>query len=63
MKVNETVYFKQDGCWNEAEVFLVGGDNQVLLSYGDSWVLKYQDEVKTAEQMTNEDWKKLSIYK
>jgi hypothetical protein len=61
MKINDNVYFFKKGYWNEAQIFMFGGDNQVLLDMGGTWVLKYTKEIKIAEQMYEEDWKRLSI--
>jgi predicted MPP superfamily phosphohydrolase len=59
MNVNDTVYYLDDGLWEEAEVFMFGGNEQVLLDSGGEWVLKKVSEVKLAKDMTDEDWRKL----
>jgi hypothetical protein len=56
LNVNDTVYFLDKGFWEEAQVFMFGGDNQVLLDIGGTWLLKNVDEVKLGKDMTNDNW-------
>jgi hypothetical protein len=63
MKINDTVYFLRKGYYEEAQIFMFGGENQVLLDMGGTWVLKFMKDIKTSDQMYEEDWKRLSIYK
>lgn len=58
MKVNDTVYFLDEGLWNDAQVFMFGGDEQVVLDYGGIWILKKMNEVKLGKDMTEDDWQK-----
>jgi hypothetical protein len=61
ININDTVYYLDDGLWEEATVFMFGGDAQVVLDNGDEWVLKYTRDVKVAKEMTDQDWQKLNL--
>lgn len=64
MRVNDTVYFLgESGYWEEATVFMFGGDNQVLLSSSDRWELADVGDVKTPDKMTDSDWENSDVYK
>jgi hypothetical protein len=63
MKINDTVYFLENGYYEEAQIVMFGGNFQVLLDMGGTWVLKFTKDIKTSDQMYEEDWKRLSFYK
>jgi hypothetical protein len=61
ININDTVYYLDAGLWEEASVFMFGGDAQVILDSGDEWVLRYIRDVKSAKEMTDLDWQKLNL--
>ena len=57
MAVGDTVYFWHNDMLDEGEIVIFGGANQVIVQYGDEWLLFDVSDVKLAKDVDEKEWK------